>query len=289
MRRTRSLLTVSAGALAAAALGALGLVAAAPASAAPRFAPEASATLTPGVQAYTAGAQCTTNFVFTDLDGAVYLGYAAHCAGTGESTDTDGCLTESLPLGTPVTFNRGGSLLSEGTQVGRGTLAYSSWSTMAEVGETDPDACAYNDFALVKVDDGDVAQVNPTVPFFGGPDGLASGTAAGDTVSSYGNSSLRAGVTALAPKVGVSLGDTGNGWSTSLYTMTPGVPGDSGSGFLDADGNAFGVLSTLALAPLPASNGVGHLVNELTYAQARSGIPGLQLALGTRTFSPLAG
>ena len=34
--------------------------------AAPAWAPEASATLTPGVMAYTAGAQCTANFIFTD-------------------------------------------------------------------------------------------------------------------------------------------------------------------------------------------------------------------------------
>ena len=62
----------------------------------------------------------------------MYVGYAAHCAGTGEATDTNGCNVDSLPLGTPVTFNEGGSLLDEGTQVGAGTLAYSSWLTDEE-------------------------------------------------------------------------------------------------------------------------------------------------------------
>ena len=72
----------------------------------------------PGAKMYTEGAQCTGNFVFTDAADNVYVGYAAHCAGLGEATDTNGCLAESLPLGTPVTFNEGGSLISEGTQVG---------------------------------------------------------------------------------------------------------------------------------------------------------------------------
>ncbi len=64
-------------------------------------------------------------------------------------------------------------------------------------GETDANTCAYNDFALVKVDAADVAKVNPTVPFWGGPVGInTTGTAAGDRVYSYGNSGLRFGLTA---------------------------------------------------------------------------------------------
>src|SRR5690242_19899939 len=88
------------------------LVAAAPSgTAAPRttagWAPVAKATITPGVQMFTKGAQCTGNFVFTDGVGRVYVGYASHCAGKGEATDTNGCNTGSHPLGTPVRFARG--------------------------------------------------------------------------------------------------------------------------------------------------------------------------------------
>jgi len=82
------------------------LVAVAPASAAPAWAPAASAAIHPGVQTETNGAQCTSNFVYYDGSGAIYLGQAAHCAGTGSNTDTDGCTTKSLPLGTPVTVDR---------------------------------------------------------------------------------------------------------------------------------------------------------------------------------------
>jgi hypothetical protein len=252
------------------------------------WAPADSAAIHPGVMMYTEGAQCTANFVFTDATGTTYVGYAAHCAGTGAATDTDGCLAQSLPLGTKVDFVDGGSLISSGTKVGSGTLAYSSWATMQKNGEADVDTCAYNDLALVKVDAADVAKVNPSIPFWGGPVGLnTTGTALGDTVYSYGNSSLRAGVSQLSPKQGTSLGVEANGWSHPVYTVSPGVPGDSGSAFLDAEGKAVGVLSTLALAPLAGSNGVGDLAHELAYAQANSGLSGLTLVPGTEPFSPL--
>jgi hypothetical protein len=264
------------------------MVTAQPAAAAPTWAPADTAQIHPGVQMYTDGAQCTANFVFTDGAGSTYVGYAAHCAGTGAATDTNGCDAASLPLGTKVDFVEGGSLVSSGETVGSGTLAYSSWLTMQQQGETDPNACDYNDFALVKVDAADVAKVNPSIPFWGGPVGLnTAGTAAGDTVYSFGNSSLRGGVEQLSPKQGTSLGTSGEGWTHPVYTVTPGVPGDSGSAFLDAEGNALGTLSTLAIAPLAGSNGVGDLAHELAYAQQHGGISGLQLALGTEPFSPL--
>ena len=254
------------------------------------WAPAATAKIHPGTMMYTDGAQCTANFVYTDAAGTTYVGYAAHCAGTGSATDTDGCQTTSLPLGTRVTFNEGGSLVSEGTQVGAGTLVYSSWLTMHQLGTTDANTCAYNDLALVKVDAADVSKVNPSVPFWGGPTGIdTDGTAAGDRVWTYGNSSLRFGISQLSPHTGVSLGDQAadGGWSHPLYTVTPGIPGDSGSGFLSDGGKAIGVLSTIGLAPLPASNNIGDLAKELAFAQAHSGFSGLQLVNGTEPFNPV--
>lgn len=246
------------------------------------------ATITPGVMMYTAGAQCTANFVFSDASGGVYVGYAAHCAGKGESTDTDGCSTASVPIGTKVDFVRGGSLVSGGTRLGGGTLAYSSWLTEKKLGTTDAATCAYNDFALVKVDAKDVKKVNPSVPFFGGPTGIdTTGLALGERVYSYGNSSLRGGLSVLSPKFGLGLGDSSadEGWSHPLYTATPGIPGDSGSGFMTAGGKAIGTLSTVVIAPLAGSNNIGNLAKELAFAQKHSGIKGLQLVKGTKKFS----
>jgi len=244
-----------------------------------------TARLHPGVQAYTRGAQCTSNFVYADAAGHIYLGYAAHCAGKGEATDTNGCNTSSYPLGTPVRFADGGNLADGGTTLGRGKLAYSSWLAMHKAGGAGNNACAANDLALVRIDRRDADKVNPSVPMFGGPVGLSDkGAPQGSQVYSYGNSSLRP-TTTLSPKTGASLGSTSGGWGWDVYTATPGIPGDSGSGFLDADGRAFGTLSTVAIAPLAGSNGLGDLQKELAYAQAHSGIAGLHLVKGTEPFS----
>jgi hypothetical protein len=260
--------------------------AAAPAGAAPRWAPAAKAAITPGVQMFTKGAQCTGNFVFTDRRDRVYVGYAAHCAGKGSATDTDGCRTPSHPRGTVVTFKRGAGQLSSGTTVGKGRLAYSSWITMRRLGTKDRNACAYNDFALVRVDRAHKRKVNPSVPHWGGPTGLArTAPPVGSRVFSYGSSSLREGQTTLSPKTGLVTGHDGNGWSHYAYTLTPGIPGDSGSGYLDAQGRAFGTLSTVALAPFPAENGLGDLARQLAFAQRHSGIAGLRLVRGTVAFS----
>jgi hypothetical protein len=80
------------------------------------------------------------------------------------------------------------------------------------------------------------------------------------------------------------LDTTGGGWSRDVLTLTPGIPGDSGSGFLDASGEAIGVLSTLELAPIPAANGVGDLAHELAYLHAQPGFAGVRLVPGTKPF-----
>jgi hypothetical protein len=230
----------------------------------------------PGVQTVTGGGQCTSNFVFRDGSNT-YLGQAAHCSSTGAATSTDGCESESLPLGTPVEITGASQ---------PGTMVYNSWLEMQANGETNADVCAYNDLALVRINPADVPNVNPTVPGFGGPTGLGPSSAMlGDTVYTYGNSSLRLGVPQLRPKQGVVIESVGNGWSRTVLTVTPGIPGDSGSGFLSGSGEAIGVLSTLQVLPLAGTNGVGDLRSELTYAQAH-GMSGVQLVNGTKPFRP---
>ena len=115
----------------------LGRLAAVAATGMLALAGSASAAITPGVQTYTDGGQCTANFVFQDA-ADVYVGQAAHCAGTDGNTATNGCDAGSLPLGTPVEV---------GGATRPGTLAYSSWLTMQGNGEDDADTCEFNDFA----------------------------------------------------------------------------------------------------------------------------------------------
>ncbi|HVE26778.1 MAG TPA: serine protease [Sporichthya sp.] len=244
-----------------------------------RWAPAATAVVHPGVMTETEGSgQCTANFVYTAAT-RVFLGQAAHCSSTGEATETNGCSARSLPLGTPVKI--------VGTDI-VGHMVYNSWLAMQQRGETDPNACAYNDLALIEFPAGTAAKMNPSVPVYGGPVGVnTTGTRNGDRVLSYGNSSLRQGAAVLSPKTGTSLGDDGNGWTHTVYTVTPGIPGDSGSAFLDGEGRALGDLSTLGFAPLPLSNQVSDLAHELTYARAFDPtLAGLRVAAGTEPFLP---
>jgi len=271
------------------ALGGIGLgvlvapaATAAPAQEAPgEWAPADTAPIRPGVITETeGGGACTSNFVFTSGD-RVFLGQAAHCAGTGEATETDGCDSGTVGLGAVVTIKAADGI----DRTGR--LAYSSWVAMQENGESDPDVCAFNDFALVEIAAEDVDDVNPSIPVFGGPTGIdTDGLTPGEHVYSYGNSPLRLGISALSPKVGISAAEVGGGRSHEVYTLTPGVPGDSGSAFVDGSGDAVGVLSTLNLAPLPVSNGVIDLASALEYANAHGEVGDVELVLGTEPFDP---
>jgi hypothetical protein len=244
----------------------------------PNWADFATASIHPGINTTTKDAVCTSNFVFYDASHHEYLGQAAHCSGTGGPNETNGCNSKSLPLGTPVQL---------GDSKVTGTLVYNSWLTMQKLGEKNDDVCGANDFALVRIPDDALNKVNPSIPLFGGPTGLRDTPVKdGENVLSYGNSPLRGGMSYLSPKQGVVIQTDSSGWEHIVYTLSPGVPGDSGSGFIDSDGKAFGVLSTLALAPLPGSNGVGDLGQILKYAQEHSGIAGLTLAKGTTSFHP---
>ena len=255
----------------AAALCALLLIA----PAAGAWAPADSAAVHPGVQTFTNGAQCTANFIYQDATN-VYIGQAAHCSGTGGNTDTNGCTSKSLPDGTQVQVDGAGK---------PGVMVYNSWNTMQRLGEKDANTCQFNDLALIRLDAVDVAKTNPSIPFWGGPTGVnTTGTQQGDEVESYGNSELRGGVSALSPKEGKSLGDDAGGWTHQVYTASPGIPGDSGSAFIDASGKALGILSTVELAPVAGSNGVGDVAKEVAYMQSHGG-PGASIVNGTEPFT----
>ena len=222
----------------------------------------ATATVHPGVQTLTEGAQCASNFVFTN-GSDVYLGQAAHCSGTGAATDTNGCDSASLPIGTKVDVDGAGA---------QGTMVYDSWIAMQQAGESAEETCAYNDLALIRLDPSDVPKTNPSIPDFGGPSGVGTASAGSRSTHTATRSSA-SGVTLLSPKNGLVVSTTAGGWSYTVYTATPGIPGDSGSAFLDSQGQALGILSTVAIAPLPASNGVGAVGKEIAYAP-NHGFPG---------------
>lgn len=240
-------------------------------AAVPAWAPTSTATIRPGAATLTGDAICTSNFVFHDDAGNVYLGQAAHCSSTADAGSLDGCVNGSLPLGTPVRV-AGASR--------PGVLVYNSWIAMQQRGETDLNACRFNDFALVKLHPDDYAAVNPTVRFWGGPTGLAPSSFAGAEAFGYGTTVGRGSITPH-PKRGVSLRHGGGGWTHILDFDPPGIAGDSGSGVLDGQGRAFGVLSTYSVRR--GINNVGDLSRSLDYMRT-SDLPDLALAHGTEPF-----
>jgi hypothetical protein len=244
-------------------------------AAVPAWAPVASGTIRPGAATLTAGAICTSNFVFTDSAGNVYLGQAAHCSSTDDTGSLDGCANNSLPLGTPVR-------VAGATRPA--TLAYNSWIAMDQRGETNFGQCTYNDFALVKLDPADYAAVNPTLRSTGGPTGVAANVMDQTDVFSTGTSISPAG---LAPhtKRGVSLRQGADGLAHAVKLSPPGISGDSGAGVVDASGRAFGVLSTYS--PRRGTNGVGNLSRMMDYMRA-SGGPDVTLANGTEPFTAVS-
>jgi hypothetical protein len=237
----------------------------------------AAAQITPGVLMLSpvgdnTTSACTAAFVFTGPQ-ATYLGYAAHCAARGEATGLNGCAERTLPIGTGIVIQGNNGFRTAGR------LAYTSWGTMQAMGETDGTLCTFNDFALVELDPADVELVDPSVPGLGGPTDLDSnGTVAGETVYSYQPQNG-----GQAVKVGRSLGVGEGGLSHTVETTPSGRPGDSGSGFLDGRGAAFGVLSTLFLDG-SRTNGVTDLAHALTYAGRFGGLGTVSLVLGTDPF-----
>jgi hypothetical protein len=208
---------------------------------------------------------------------AMYLGQAAHCATLGSAFDVNGCETDTRPLGTEVRI--------EGARR-PGRLAYNSWRAMAAANEPDRDACRFNDFALVEIDPADHRRVNPTIPVFGGPTGVnVGGVPTERPVHSFGNSLIRLGIAALNLNQGISVGRRAGGWSHRVITLTPGIPGDSGSAFLDDRGRALGILST---AGGLGTSDLTDLGKALAYARERGG-PAVELATGTEPFSPAGG
>ena len=141
---------------------------------------------TPACRPSPHGGQCTANFIFTG-GGNTYIGQAAHCAGTGAATDTNGCDAGTLPLGTPVEINGASSPARSPTAPG---------SRCSRAARPTPTPARTTTSRSCRIDPADVDKVNPSVPGFGGPASASAGPRPpAPTCYSYGNSSLRLGIT----------------------------------------------------------------------------------------------
>ncbi len=102
-------------------------------------------------------------------------------------------MPQTRPLGTEVSFTTGATAFDAGEPVAHGRLVYNSWRTMQRLGVSDPNLCAFNDFALLRLSPQQRAKVNPSLPFWGGPTGLSTyDVSTGDNVYGFGRSSQRA-------------------------------------------------------------------------------------------------
>ena len=257
-----------------------GLLAATTPASARTWARLSTAVVKPSMMLYTKGAQCTANFVYVDRAGRVYIGQAAHCASRGTQTQTNGCTTRSWPLGTIVRNVNGRRI---------GTLAYSSWIAMHRAHERRANVCAANDLALVRIDAGLVRRTSPTLPGLGGPTGLNTrGVSTGAQVYAVGNSSLLFGAGSFVAQTGVVERAINGGWAYYVVMARPGIPGDSGSGYVDARGRALGQLSTIGLGSDGAGNTIGNLSKEITYARYH-GVRGLTVVHGQSAFRGMTG
>lgn len=158
----------------------------------------------------TAPHNCTMSFAVQDGQGIPYLTTAGHCVdAVGQAVH----LKNEGPIGEVVAF------------------------TDAGVGA---------DYALVRIDEDNRSQVDPSVPGWGGPTGVARGADLDDGVKHYGwgvltwplhESRCRSGAGPLL-------------WGTKAFGFA-GVAafGDSGSDAMLGDGRAAGIVTHLSIAP----------------------------------------
>lgn len=189
--------------------------------------------------------QCTANFVFRGTahrSDRLYLGTAAHCVGDS--------------IGNAVR-------LRSGTGPVIGHVAFSAWK---ESGYSLGFGGGERDFALIEIDPAMHAEVHPSMVHFGGPTGVmpVEEVAAGQKVATYGNSGLRFGLHPANHREGYVTSVTAP-WTVHVFTVTPAVWGDSGSGMIMGDGRALGVVVTLGLVP-PGSTGITVLTTSLDLA-----------------------
>jgi hypothetical protein len=233
------------------------------------------ATIRPGVQVVSSEGQCTSNFIFTSLDNTtVYIGVAAHCMNV--SSDPTGTATSGCdPVNKPMKV---GAKAEVQGAVDDAVLVYNSWTTMQTMHEADVEACDSNDFALLRLSPTDANHTNPAMLFYGGPTSMAavSDLQANAKVLTYGNSGLRLGLEPLMQKEGYIVSVTP--WWTRIYTVPPGVEGDSGSAVILEDGRAVGDLVTGEFAPFAGASGITNLEPVLEYMDR---VAGIQVRLGT--------
>ena len=167
--------------------------------------------------------RCTLNFIYTDNQGALYIGTAGHCA----------------PNYNPRKISAAGV------------------ADIGEVAFTTGNGGVGNDFALIRIDPAYVRFINPTLCHWGGPTNLVDqGELLGNApVLHYGWGFVYGNTPVTRPREGVLASPT---YGPNAFTFVGLVaPGDSGSGVETAFGGAIGVVTHTLIASGAAPLGLG--------------------------------
>ncbi len=260
---------------------ALALIAAAFApTAASAWAPADQATIHPGVQTVHGRRPVHRQLRLPGRLATVYLGQAAHCSGTGGATETNGCDSGTLPLGTPVEIDGA---------VAAGNARLQLLADDAGERRDRPRHLRVQRPRAGPDRPGRRRQRQPLGPRLRRPDRPRRQPSAslGSTVYSYGNSSNCAfGVTKLSPKQGVRRPERRRRLEPHVvYTLTPGIPGDSGSGFLNEAARRSACSARCRSRRWPAPTASATCSESSPTRDANGGFPALQLVPGTEPFN----
>lgn len=161
----------------------------------------------PGARISTPIGSCTTNLVFTNSAGRLFIGTAGHCADVGDRIES-----------------------ANGTEFGTVVTSENNYPV--------------SDFALILIDTEDEHLVSPALRYWGGPTGITtySDVAQGDLVLSYGYG-IGFGSNEYTRRRAGFLWTYG----VQNYTaFIGGTPGDSGGPIVHAEtGKALGVIDVL--------------------------------------------
>lgn len=193
---------------------------------------------------------CTMNFVFRDSLGRLYFGTAGHCVNPGQRVGIAG-------VGASVA-----TVVFDGYP---GTI----------------------DFALARIDAAFYGFVDPTLCHWGGPAGVNTAPATGQTTHIYGWGNIYSDTELTRPRPGVVRSST----SAEVTYIGFAQPGDSGSPLASGDGNALGVhvRSTLSVGSIrvdPSNKVATRIDAAMLFAERVTGLD-LELVRGLQPFSLL--
>lgn len=205
------------------------------------------AKIRPGMQI--GGGSCTANFIFSTPDNStLYIGTASHCVGGHNIGDRIQIASYSQA----------------------GILVFCSWMHTEGTNNCPGSTTLLDpiDFALVEIRDDYRERVHPAVRHWGGPTGISDPPSLATKMHTFGNSGLNP-LGPLKPMEGYSTGS--NPESTSMYSVRPGVFGDSGSPVMKESGEAVGTLVAIATF-LPGENVISNVGRALEYMTGQTGI-----------------